>query len=249
MLTVHVSYEHYLLQFAVWQIVAACNTPTGEAALQMLDPLLLWLSQAKNTCLLPLLSARPASVHQVWLLDAQDPQALPVCVQQRTPGLEYFVEHHHGHLLLLTNKSTSDMIATDNCSKSSKSGPSASQQQQSHSKVSQAGSKGIQSPQVLFASDAAAGRDNSCFEREYSLMTTPTAAITSDKQHSMNSWPLLVPERAGVVITDMDVFDGWVLLHELNNARPCMTLLRISQAEQQTGPAVLQQQQVRPTGC
>lgn len=80
-------------------------------------------------------------------------------------------------------------------------------------------------------------------------MTTPTAAITSDKQHSMNSWPLLVPERAGVVITDMDVFDGWVLLHELNNARPCMTLLRISQAEQQTGPAVLQQQQVRPTGC
>jgi hypothetical protein len=43
------------------------------------------------------------SHHQVHLLDAQDVSAAPLCVQPRQPGLEYFVEHHQGHLLLLTN--------------------------------------------------------------------------------------------------------------------------------------------------
>ena len=42
---------------------------------------------------------------QVHLLDAQDLHSLPVCVQARTSGVEYFVDHYKGHLLLLTNKS------------------------------------------------------------------------------------------------------------------------------------------------
>lgn len=40
---------------------------------------------------------------EVHLLDALDVSAAPLCVQPRQPGLEYFVEHHQGHLLLLTN--------------------------------------------------------------------------------------------------------------------------------------------------
>ena len=36
-------------------------------------------------------------------MDAGQPDAPPRLVQRRTPGLQYFVEHHAGSLLILTN--------------------------------------------------------------------------------------------------------------------------------------------------
>ena len=36
-------------------------------------------------------------------MDAGQPGAPPRLVQRRTPGLQYFVEHHAGSLLILTN--------------------------------------------------------------------------------------------------------------------------------------------------
>ena len=40
---------------------------------------------------------------QVWLLRTDDPSGQPAIVQPRSPGLEYFVSHHAGHLLIVTN--------------------------------------------------------------------------------------------------------------------------------------------------
>eukprot|EP00891_Asterochloris_glomerata_P004781 jgi/Astpho2/4781/fgenesh1_pg.00067_%23_227_t len=40
---------------------------------------------------------------QVWLLRTDDPSGQPAIVQPRTPGLEYFVSHHAGQLLIVTN--------------------------------------------------------------------------------------------------------------------------------------------------
>ena len=40
---------------------------------------------------------------QVWLLRTDDFSGQPAVVQPRSPGLEYFVSHHAGHLLIVTN--------------------------------------------------------------------------------------------------------------------------------------------------
>jgi oligopeptidase B len=47
-----------------------------------------------------------ASDHETsesWLLDRADPAASPVCIEPRTPQLQYSVEHHGDRLILLTN--------------------------------------------------------------------------------------------------------------------------------------------------
>ena len=46
---------------------------------------------------------------QVWLLRTDDPSGQPAIVQPRTPGLEYFVSHHAGQLLIVTNAGGADM--------------------------------------------------------------------------------------------------------------------------------------------
>lgn len=40
---------------------------------------------------------------QVHLLSTSNPSSAPQLVQRRMPGLEYFVSHHEGHLIILTN--------------------------------------------------------------------------------------------------------------------------------------------------
>ena len=54
-------------------------------------------SCVKLLALIPKISAT-----QVYLLDAGCPGCLEL-VEARKPGVEYFVEHYHGNLLLLTN--------------------------------------------------------------------------------------------------------------------------------------------------
>jgi protease II len=40
---------------------------------------------------------------QVHLVDAAQPDRPPRLVQRRAPGLQYFLEHHFGRLIILTN--------------------------------------------------------------------------------------------------------------------------------------------------
>lgn len=168
---------------------------------------------------------------QVHLLDAFDNQTRPVCVQARSKGLEYFVEHMHGHLLLLTNKpssstysttSSSDRINTETISSSSL---------------------------VVAASHSAVGPGAPAGDAsDYCLMTVPAAAVFSSHVGA-DHWRLLIAARSDTVITDMEVFSSCVVLHELAAARPTLTVIRLAtkqqQADSQTAHLqVVQQQQV-----
>jgi oligopeptidase B len=45
---------------------------------------------------------------ETWLLDLNDPRALPSCVAPRMPGVLYTVEHHGADLIILTNDQAED---------------------------------------------------------------------------------------------------------------------------------------------
>ncbi|MDQ4136967.1 MAG: S9 family peptidase, partial [Pseudomonadota bacterium] len=49
------------------------------------------------------ISASDHETSECWLLDRADPAAKPVCIEPRTPQLQYSVEHHGDRLILLTN--------------------------------------------------------------------------------------------------------------------------------------------------
>jgi protease II len=132
---------------------------------------------------------------QVHLLDTHDVSATPVCVQARQPGLQYFVEHHHGHLLLLTNHTFA---------------------QQFKQPVSAQGETSQQVQHHLTDNSAA----------DYSLCTLPTAALSAGGS-SLQQWRLLRPELPGSAVTDMDVFNGCVVLHTLHDSRPALALLHL----------------------
>lgn len=151
---------------------------------------------------------------QVYLLDAQDNHSMSVCVQARTPGLEYFVEHYKGHLLLLTNKSGASAAAA-----------------------------------LQVAATAANNDTAGSVDHDYCLMTIRASQVVSGHSCSDN-WQLIVPERPDTAVTDMDVFESGIVLHELVAGRPGLTLLRL-EAEQKTLDAeqpgvlrIIQQQQV-----
>jgi protease II len=135
---------------------------------------------------------------QVHLLDAYDVSAPPVCVQSRQPGLEYFVEHHHGHLLLLTNHTY------------------AQQQQSQHQALSAQGEQRQQAQPHSTDNSAA----------DYSLYTMPAAALSAGG-NSLQQWRLLRPEVPGSAVTDMDVFEGCVVLHMLHDSRPALMVLHL----------------------
>ncbi|KAK9845992.1 hypothetical protein WJX81_007901 [Elliptochloris bilobata] len=111
------------------------------------------------------LNASTKTSSEVHLVDASRPDCAPRLVQRRAPGLQYFLEHHAGQLLVLTNAST--------------------------------------------------------LGREYALMTCPLELC--ERRH----WRPLVPERAGVAIEDIDVFAGYVLLHERHSGLPALSILRL----------------------
>eukprot|EP00878_Enallax_costatus_P038955 GHUV01044459.1.p1 GENE.GHUV01044459.1~~GHUV01044459.1.p1 ORF type:complete len:505 (+),score=167.38 GHUV01044459.1:538-2052(+) len=147
---------------------------------------------------------------EVHLLDAEDSNSMPVCVQARTPDLEYFVEHYKGHLLLLTNKL---IVST---------------------------APPTHAAAVIGCTSAAAGQD-------YSLVTLPASQVTAEHSGTDN-WQLLVAERPDVAVTDLDVFDSGIVLHERLAGRPALTLLRLSvepqSVQQSASLSVLHQQQV-----
>ena len=55
------------------------------------------------------------SCRQVYLIEAKHPTAPLRCVQPRLPGLEYFVEHHNGDLIIMTNLARARSSNRDGC--------------------------------------------------------------------------------------------------------------------------------------
>lgn len=150
---------------------------------------------------------------QVHLLDGLDSQAFPLCVQPRSPGLEYFVEHQAGHLLLLANRSTAPGFNPE---------PTA---EAAHASA----------PANSPAADAEV--------QDYSLFTVPVAALHPGSAAHGQPWLLQVAESPGVAITDIEVFDGVAVLHELRGGQPAVRLLHL---EAQPGKplSISKQQQV-----
>lgn len=159
------------------------------------------------------------AVLQVHLLDAEDPHATPVCVQPRQPGLEYFVEHHAGHLLLLTNHSRA-------AEQQRQKGTHAHQQQTAQQQQQQP--VGVSPP------------DSSLAAVDYSLYSLPVSAVGAS---SLQDWQLLLPEGHDCATTDLDVFSGCVVLHQLQCSVPQLTLLRLNLSPD-GALTVTQQQQV-----
>jgi len=159
------------------------------------------------------------AVLQVHLLDAEDPHATPVCVQPRQRGLEYFVEHQAGHLLLLTNHSK----VAEQLRQQDTSAPQHQTTQQQQQPV------GVSPP------------DSSRAAVDYSLYALPVSSLGAS---SLQDWQLLLPEGVDCATTDLDVFSGCVVLHQLQHSVPQLTLLRLNHSPD-GGLTVAQQQQVR----
>jgi protease II len=181
---------------------------------------------------------------QVHLIDAagSSSASCPICVQQRAAGLEYFVEHWRGHMLLLTNKTSTPTSLQSECGGQPTHGaraeplPGDALPEIGHTAAAAAAAAAATPPAT------AAG---SAEQGDYCLMTLPAKLAGSA---AADSWRLLLPVLADSAVTDMDVFDGCVVLHELCSAQPGLRLLQL--AEQQGGQPppelqVVQQQQVR----
>jgi protease II len=168
---------------------------------------------------------------QVHLIDAagSSSASYPVCVQSRTAGLEYFVEHWRGHLLLLTNRCSTPTASQSACS-----------HHPSHDAHAQRLPRDIMSE--VDSTTAAAAAAGSADPGDYSLMTLPAALVGSA---GADSWRLLLPVQPGAAVTDMDVFDSRVVLHEVCSAQPGLRLLQLTEeaGQQQPELQVLQQQQ------
>lgn len=188
---------------------------------------------AQHTCLLALACRTPVPAllpPQVHLLDAQDVSAPPICVQRRQPGLEYFVEHHKGHLLLLTNHSPMQQQQQQPTSPHHPLIQNADQLQlQQQQPTQQQRGQQEQKPPDSSAAD-------------YSLYTIPVAALQAGA--SLQQWRLLRAEVPGAAVTDMDVFDGCVVLHTLHDSKPTLLVLTVDTGTEGV-LAVTQQHEVR----
>lgn len=78
---------------------------------------------------------------------------------------------------------------------------------------------------------------------DYSLYTIPAAALSANGS-SLQQWQLIRPEVPGSAVTDMDVFEGCVVLHTLHNGRPALMILHLDTCEDGS-LAVAQQHEVR----
>lgn len=76
---------------------------------------------------------------------------------------------------------------------------------------------------------------------DYALYTVPVAALTPGR--GPQQWQLLQPEVPGTAVTDMDVFQGAVVLHTLNRSHPQLSVLCLAEGQDGT-LAVAQQHEV-----
>ncbi|KAF6262570.1 prolyl oligopeptidase family-domain-containing protein [Scenedesmus sp. NREL 46B-D3] len=189
---------------------------------------------------------------EVHMIDASSNSrnSHPVCLHPRTAGLEYFVEHWRDHLLLLTNSS------------SRSSPPAPLQPHCSHGTSWGAQPKSLTAGTMLEPASAAAAPPAAAAaaadsvlttagpgdEGDYCLMTLPAALAGCA---GAESWRMLLPVQPAASVTDMDVFDGCVVLHELCDARPRLRLLQLAEQQgEQLQPELqaLQQQEVALPG-
>lgn len=160
---------------------------------------------------------------QVHMLDAHNIDAPAVCVQHRQPHLEYFVEHCNGHLLILTNHSPVGLQQHTN----QQGQLPAQAQQQGKQERQQQQQQHFGSEQMQDTAQVKAAQPGST---DYSLYTIPVAALQPGNTctaHTVQDWRLLRAEAPGLAVTDMDVFDGCVVLHMLHNSRPRLMVLHL----------------------
>lgn len=133
---------------------------------------------------------------EVYLLDAHEPHLPPHCVKARQPGLEYFVEHHKGSLLILSNAN-----GANNYCLMTTAAPHGG------ATASPGGGPGT--------ADATDG--------VYRSHVTPVGVT--------DSWRVLVSEQPDVAITDLDVFEGHAVLHQLYQGRPALSIVHLNDSK------------------
>jgi hypothetical protein len=124
------------------------------------------------------------------------------------------VEHYEGHLLILTNHNP---LSQQQQTSQQGQLQALAQQQQYHAVHEQM--------QAIAQFEAAQPGST-----DYSLYTIPVADLQAGSTctaHTVQRWRLLRAEGPGCAVTDMDVFDGCVVLHMLHNSTPQLTLLRL----------------------
>eukprot|EP00879_Flechtneria_rotunda_P007371 GHRR01007732.1.p1 GENE.GHRR01007732.1~~GHRR01007732.1.p1 ORF type:complete len:851 (+),score=260.67 GHRR01007732.1:215-2767(+) len=160
---------------------------------------------------------------EVWLINAHNPTAKPVCIQQRQLGVEYFVEHHQGHILMLTNSSSVG-----------KAPGSTSSLLHHHCQAAAPHSSLLHSNGQLLEHDDAVG---GAAVGEYCLVATAASAVLPAGGNAAK-WKVVLPEQAESVIVDMDVFDSCAVLHQLQAAKPRLLLLKLAEQAQQAGTTI-----------
>jgi hypothetical protein len=145
-------------------------------------------------------------------------------------------------LLLLTNNSSSSSTTPDVQTESSQANGSSIPREPMYHVDS------AEQPSSAAAAAAAAGSSQATTvdaeQSDYCLMTLPTALAGSA---GVESWRLLLPAQPDAVVTDMDVFDCCVVLHEIRSAQPGVRLVQLAEqqgAQQLPELHVAQQQQV-----
>ena len=132
-------------------------------------------------------SKRGSEVHVVR---ASAPLGGARCVQPRCDGLEYFVEHHSGHLLIMSNRGVS-LQDVDRIQRESMAGDDAGN--------------------LLVKAE-----EEESFAGEYKLFVTDVTDVSLGK----TAWKEIIPARDGVCLEDLDVFRSALVLHERDAGRP-----------------------------
>lgn len=147
-------------------------------------------------------------------MDAWRPESPPVLLQPRTPGLEYFVEHHAGWLYILSNARG----AEDYCLLRTPAPTAASAAAAVVESAIGATAALLQAP--VAAAAAAAGRATGMLSSLDSAAAVASATAMGAPAQvrpagGADSWQVMVPQRPGVAVTDLDIFHGRQVSREL----------------------------------
>lgn len=154
---------------------------------------------------------------QVHILDAGRPESPARLIHAREEGLEYFVEHREGQLLIMTNAggALNNCLMTAPCDRPAKR-------------------------RASFLSSLRSPLQSSTDVMYFVFGITPAVVGCSN-------WQLLVPEREGVALEDLDVFQTCLVLWERHRGLPGVSRLRLDNMDrQELGKVVISSQHSHP---
>lgn len=155
---------------------------------------------------------------QVHLVDAAQPEAPPMCIIPRQRGHEYFLEHWHDRLLLLTNfpgRGDYQLMALTLGQQGAARQDEGQEQQ--HEQQEQQERRGLHLGHQWEQITANAYQ---LHQQQRQQDGVPGGSALG------SSWDVLVPERPMSCTTDLDVFERACVLHEMNAGRPGLSLVR-----------------------